>query len=152
MDGEEGQSGAADGRRRALGCVVLSGNPGAAVWLAALTGGWAQEQGTGNREQGAGSGPVARPEFAKPLINPLNVGWQAEGPANVGAAHAMREQRFLAGRALAGGGSAAAAMDAARSQHLAMVQVQEREQRTGDGNSNRPGGSAGVGEAQDRIL
>ena len=79
---------------------------------------------------------MARPEFAKPLINPLNVGWQAEGPANVGAAHAMREQRFLAGRALAGGGSAAAAMDAARSQHLAMVQMQEQ------GRENREQGIA----------
>src|ERR1700678_680942 len=40
------------------------------------------------------------------------------------APHAMRTRRFLAGRTVAGGTSAARAMDAARREHLAMAQAQ----------------------------
>jgi hypothetical protein len=42
----------------------------------------------------------------------------------MGAAHTQRARRFLAGRVLAGGTSAAAAMDAARREYLGLVQAQ----------------------------
>ena len=46
-------------------------------------------------------------------------------PNTAVAAHSVRARRFLAGRMLAGGGSVARAMDAARREHLAMEAQQE---------------------------
>ena len=68
------------------------------LWLPGAIGGIAQE---------AGGGVVA-----------------AGAPISAHATHAQRARRFLAGRMMVNGASAAAAMDAARREHLAMVQAQ----------------------------
>jgi len=71
----------------------------------------------------------------------------APGGTPVVSAHVLRARRFLAGRTLANGALAAAALDAARKQHLAMVEAQQEIERTEEAGAR----AAGVGIAKPRI-